>query len=240
MNPGILVTGTDTGVGKTAVACGVLATLHAQGIPLQPFKPVESGHDGTNEWPSDGAALHAASGLNLPREAVVPIVYQEPLAPNVAARRSNHSIDLNLLDNAFREATKRGPVLVEGAGGITVHLTDTFTVADLARRWNLPILIVARAGLGTLNHTLLTILHAHNMGLEVVGVILNGAPTNPDIATATNQDEMTRILAPHGVPVLGTIPHMESVDVAAGAWHDMAKATATHINLAPILARLTP
>ena len=233
---GILVTGTDTGVGKTAVAAGLTALLRGEGFRVAAMKPAETGHTGPG-WPADAACLREASGLDLPRATVVPFVFAEPLAPNVAARGEGRPVDPLALDAAYAElAAGHDLVVVEGAGGLSVRITDDLDHADLARRWGLPVLVVARAGLGTLNHTLLTVSYAHQRGLRVLGVVVNGMPSRPDAAAATNPDEMRRILAPLGVPVLGVLPWMEGVDTGAGRWRPMEGALRRHLDLAAMRA----
>lgn len=226
MSAGLFVTGTDTGVGKTTVAAGLLLALRQRGIRAGALKPAETGWEGGG-WPPDGAALAAAAGLPLPREQVVPYAFAEPLAPAVAARRAGVTIDPAVLDAAYGALASRYPlVLVEGAGGLAVPLTGELTMAGLAARWHLPLLVVARAGLGTINHTVLTVSYARQHGLRVLGVVINGYPEHPGPAEETNPGV---IAAMAGVPILGRIPSLPRPDAAA---------VAAHLDPVPILEAL--
>ena len=183
---GIFITGTDTGVGKTFVACGLIKGFREMGLKVIPFKPAETG---CPDYPMDGRALIEASGLNLDYEEVVPYLFKEPLAPSVAAKLEGREIDLCLIKERFKKLESIGDlVVVEGAGGLLVPIAEKFTYADLAVFLDLPVLVVARSKLGTINHTLLTLRVARAYGLRVLGVVLNmyeGADTaertNPDV-----------------------------------------------------------
>lgn len=242
---GVLVTGTDTGVGKTAVAAGLLRVLREEGLRVAPFKPVESGHVGASadargdaSWPADAACLRDAAGTALARDAVVPYVFAEPLAPAVAARRAGAAIDPRRLDAAWHALrSTHDLVVVEGAGGLLVPVTDDLLVADLADRWGLPLVVVARPGLGTINHAALTVAAARARGLEVLGVVVNGMPATPGAAEATNPAEIARVAQ---VPVLGVLPALAGVDTAAGRWQPMAAAVRDHLDLAPLRALARP
>ncbi|MHB8633688.1 MAG: dethiobiotin synthase [Thermoplasmatota archaeon] len=192
----VAVTGTDTGVGKTAVGCGLLASWRAAGLAVTPFKPVETGWGGPSEaWPPDALALRDAAGSHQMRPHVVPYVFAEPLAPHVAAERAGTPVDVAVLDAAL--ATAPGHVLIEGAGGLAVPFTADLLFSDLLKRWNAPVVVVARAGLGTLNHTLLTVEHARHRGLEVLAVVLNRS-TGVSAAERTNPEWVARLT---GLPV---------------------------------------
>jgi dethiobiotin synthetase len=234
---GILVTGTDTGVGKTAIAAGLLALLRGEGVRAAPFKPVESGHEGgAEDWPPDASCLLAASGLALRRDEVVPYVLREPLAPMVGARRDGVRIDLGLLDRAYAGLERRHDlVVVEGAGGLAVPITPEADVAGLAQRWRLPVLVVARPGLGTINHTALTVAYARQWGLEVLGVVVNRYPREPGVAEETNPKAIEQAT---GVPVLGLVPELEGVDTDAGQWQPLAHALHGKVDLRPVHALL--
>lgn len=235
MSNGVLVTGTDTGVGKTAVSAGLLAALRRRGVPVAALKLVETGWSGGPDgWPPDGACLVRAAGLTLPREQVVPYALPEPLAPTVAARRAGVTIDPARLEAAYTALARQyGLVLVEGAGGLAVPVTDALNMADLAAAWRLPVLVVARPGLGSINHTVLTVCYARAKGLQVLGVVINGYPATPGVAEVTNP---AVIAAMTGVPLLGVLPHLPDVDVEACRTGSMAAAVEHCLNLEPILA----
>lgn len=234
MTPGVFVTGTDTGVGKTAVAAGLIEALRAQDVDARPLKPVETGAPAESDWPEDAAILAEAAGLaDAEPSTVCPVRFEEPLAPSVAARRAGRPIDLATLDAAVEQVQAEAELaLVEGAGGLLVPVTEDATMADLAARWQLPVLIVARSGLGTLNHTALTVETARAHGLDVLGVVLNRWPTSPDVATRTNPAELERLT---GAPVLGRLPELPDVDTADGRRTGLHEATASRIDLQPLL-----
>lgn len=214
------MTGTDTGVGKTFVACAVAAWLHRR-VRTGVMKPIATGgrllvEGGRRRWVSDDALRLAwASGSREPWALINPVCFEEPLAPLTAARRVRRPIRIESVMSAFHALSRRHDVLiVEGVGGLLVPLTDRLTVADLARRLRLPLLVVARPGLGTLNHTLLTIQCARRAGLPVLGVVFNHAGPRPRspmarVAETTNPGVLERVAR---VPVLGTLPWYRGED----------------------------
>jgi dethiobiotin synthetase len=201
---GFFVTGTDTNVGKTLVAAGLTAALRQKGIKAGYFKPVQSGcpEEGGRLIPTDARIAQELAHLPEPLELLTPITLRLPLAPGVAAAREGIAIDLEKVAASYKELASRYDFLVvEGAGGLYVPLVDNdFLVLDLARWLRLPLLVVARAGLGTINHTALTVLAARHAGLEVAGVILNRCSANPGLAEQTNPAVIEAIT---GVPIFG-------------------------------------
>ena len=172
----LFVTGTDTGVGKTTVSCALLRAAVASGLRAVGLKPAETGCALAQGelWPADARALQAAGNLELPLDVVCPYRYREPLAPGIAAAREGGLISLQHIARCVATARALQPdvLLVEGAGGLLVPISDATTMADLARLLALPVLIVAREGLGTINHTALTVEVARQRGLHVHGVVL--------------------------------------------------------------------
>jgi dethiobiotin synthetase len=169
------VTGTDTGIGKTVVSCSIIAAMRARGLRVAAMKPVESG--GTE----DAESLWRATGMSHPMELVCPVSLAEPLAPLVAARRANTPIDLSAIDSAFEKLSIDSDVIVvEGAGGLLVPLTEDESFATLFGRWDLELVIVAPNRLGTINHTLLTVLAARKYGLRIRAIVLNTITDQPD------------------------------------------------------------
>lgn len=230
------MTGTDTGVGKTTVAAGLLGALRRKGLRVGAFKPVESGHDaGKDGWPPDARALAAAAGLlDRPRGDVVPYVLREPLAPAVGAEREGVTIDLAVLDERWARMRDGHELsIVEGAGGIAVPLDRQRTMADLAARWSLPVLVVARPGLGTINHTVLTVEHARRRGLAVLGIVVCGFPAVPNTAEETAPAVIERMA---GAPVLGLVPRSADIDVDAGRTEAAARLVEDAVDLSPFLA----
>ena len=200
---GLFVTGTDTGVGKTVVTAGLALALAARGHDVGVVKPVQSGAVASN--PSgDAMLLKRWTGTAEPVDEIVPYAFAAPLAPLVAAQLEGRTVDRDHLVEHVRAVGSRHDILlVEGAGGLIVPVGEDWTIADLALSFGLPLLIVARAGLGTVNHTALTVLTARSLGLDPVGVILNGPQ---DESTAQNATLIERFAE---TPVLGRMPWLE-------------------------------
>lgn len=211
MRKGLFVTGTDTNVGKTLVTAALAAyTSRKLGVtsnPQQIWKPVQSGAR-LGDPDADSYRLAYGSGLPQTEAETVTITLREPLAPWVAAEREGTTIDWSVLVNeGRRRLAQGGPLLVEGAGGLLVPLTEEHTVADLAAEMGLPLLIVARAKLGTVNHTLMTVECARSRGLDIAGVILNGYEEENDPAIA----EQVRMIETFGATsVWAVLPWMTS------------------------------
>jgi dethiobiotin synthetase len=205
----LFVTGTDTGVGKTHVACGIIAALRECGVRVGAYKPAVSGcMSGADEpvW-DDLVRLQSALGGNVPIERISPQRFQAPLAPPVAARLEEKQVDAGLLRSGLEWwCGQADVVVVEGAGGLLSPISDTESVADLAASFGLPLIVVARLSLGTINHTLLTLEAARARGLTVPGIILN-QPTPPDpndCSLETNPDELKKRCR---APILAILPH---------------------------------
>lgn len=199
---GVFVTGTDTGVGKTVVACALARALRARGIDVGVMKPIETGVG--PEGPADARALCEAAGVADPLEDVCPLRYALPAAPTAAARAAGEGIDLRVIDASYARLRARHDwLVVEGAGGLLVPAAPGVAMADLALRLGLPLLIVARAALGTINHTRLTLEAARARGLAVRGVAISHADGPLSAADAANLDELRNDPA---VPWLGEIP----------------------------------
>ena len=211
MGRALLVTGTDTGVGKTVVTGGIALGFRRMEMTPGVFKPVESG---VVDEPLDGVFLKKCSGTPRPLKEVVPYHLEEPLAPAVAARREGVKISSESIKARLMGWTRGHPVtLVEGAGGLLVPVVGTFTYADLARWLNLPILVVARPSLGTINHTLLTVRLVRAMGLKVLGVVISGYPQDPGVAEETNPGVIEEM---GDVKVLALVPRIPGVSTEKG------------------------
>jgi dethiobiotin synthetase len=210
---GLFVTGTDTGVGKTEVACALLAAARADGLDVAGMKPAQSGV--VPGEPSDAERLGAAAGGGDPAELVCPYSFEAPLAPGVAARLGGSEIRLEvILEAARRLAARHRALLVEGAGGLLVPLTPRETYADLAVALALPVLVVARAGLGTVNHTALTVEALRARGLQIAGVVLNRTSAESDPSVPHNAAEIERLT---GAPVLASLPFLRDIVARQGA-----------------------
>jgi len=199
---GVFVTGTDTRVGKTVVTAAIARSLHDAGKQVAIFKPLQTGGGDDAGWAAAVSACPGETGVAL----------DEPLAPSVAARLADEKIDLAHIAERF-EALRRthDVVVVEGAGGLFVGIDDATDMADLASTLGLPVVVVARPALGTLNHTALTVDAARARGLDVLGIVISNYPDEPEIAERTNPAELAKI-----APLLGVIPHIETLDVEAG------------------------
>lgn len=179
---GIFITGTDTGVGKTYLTALLTRTLRRQGIPAIALKPVASGDR------SDALALYEAMGRALPIPRINPIHFSAPLAPYAAGMLENRPFPWDQLRSHWRDISGSypGPFLIEGVGGWKVPMDSTHTVQDWAQELGLPVLVVCRATLGTLNHTLLTVDSIRQAGLPLPGVVMNFHAAPEDDATRTN------------------------------------------------------
>jgi dethiobiotin synthetase len=210
---GYFVTATDTGVGKTEVACALLRAARAAGVDAVGMKPAQSGH--VPGEPSDAERLRDAAGGVEPLEAICPYSLTAPLAPIVAARLEGRTIELaRVLEAARSLAARHAALVVEGAGGLLVPLTERESYADLAVTLGLPVIIVARAGLGTVNHVLLTVEAARRRGLEIAAIVLNRTVAQDDPSVPHNAAEIARLT---GAKVVGPLAFKADIAVRAVA-----------------------
>ncbi len=171
---GIFITGTDTGVGKTYVTCALARGLRESGMDIGVMKPVETGV--TSMGPEDAIALREAAGVEDPLELICPLQYAMPAAPEAAATAEGKSVSLAAIEEAFEILMSRhSSMLIEGAGGLLVPFDSNTSMADLAKRLGLPVLLVARTSLGTINHTLLSLEACERHDIELLGVVLSHA-----------------------------------------------------------------
>ncbi|MGH7846791.1 MAG: dethiobiotin synthase [Candidatus Binatia bacterium] len=212
MGSGIFITGTDTEVGKTLVACGLAALFGEMGYKVGVMKPAETGceeRDG-KRFPQDAFHLKQASGCGEPLEKICPYRLRDPLAPSVAAAREGTRIDVSLLTENYQEISSAHDItLVEGAGGLLVPLLPHYTYADFAGLLKLPLIVVAANRLGMINHLLLTMEHASCRGLRVLGYVLNHLEREPSLAAESNRDALCTLTA---FPCLGEIPYVEDLE----------------------------
>lgn len=207
---GIFITGTDTEIGKTVVAGGLAAVLKAAGVNVGVMKPIASGgieHKG-RIVSEDAIFLKSAAQVDDALDLINPICLRHPLAPSVAAEIEGTSMDLRQIDDAFAQLCQRHEfMVVEGVGGIAVPIRDDVLVADMAKRFQLPLLIVARPNLGTINHTVLTVEFAKSYNLKICGIVLNASQEgSKGLAEDTNPRELTRLTH---LPILGIVPFDE-------------------------------
>ncbi len=242
MPKAIFITATDTGAGKTIISCAIGMALKKKGLDIGYMKPFQCSGD-------DVKFICRALGIKDEKELVNPYYAKEPLAPYVAFKRTKVKIDLEKVFNAYKELSRRHELLiVEGAGGLLVPLKEDYLVADLIRDLDIHALIVARAGLGTLNHTLLTQRYALDYGIKVKGVIINNYQGNASgakeiikraenrqkitaegdfLAEKTNPDILKEFL---DVPILGIIPRMRHIKSKDGLKR-LAKTAGENIDL---------
>jgi dethiobiotin synthetase len=195
---GVFVTGTDTGAGKSIVAAAICAALAARGEPVAALKPVVTGLDEpAGEWPRDHVLLAQAAGVGQLPEDVAPYRFGPAVAPHYAAELAGETIEpARILDAARTHEL----VVCEGVGGLMVPITTGYLVRDLAVDLGLPVVIAARTGLGTINHTLLTIEAARAAGLAVAGVVMTPWAAQPEPIELSNRETIERL---GGAPVHG-------------------------------------
>ncbi|MDY6968473.1 MAG: dethiobiotin synthase [Spirochaetota bacterium] len=237
MNKGIFITGTDTEVGKTVVAAGLAAALSSKGIDIGVMKPVASGAVmGDNGLISEDVqflvnSIDSKDELNL----INPVTLELPLAPLIASRLKGLDIDVNIIIEAFEKLCQRHDFLiVEGIGGILVPIKKNYYVVDMIKDMNIPIIVVARPQLGTLNHTLLTIEQARYKGLEVRGFIINNYDEeNAGFADKTNPQLLMEL---SNIPLLGVLPHFPNLNTTTNALKNLKEQILHNIQVDKILA----
>ena len=224
---GLFVTGTDTGVGKSVVAAAICAGLAAQGLRVAAFKPVVTGlDDPPADWPYDHELLASVTGQE--PAAVSPWQFGPPASPHLAAELDGATLEPSELQAAARRAGAYADALVcEGVGGLMVPITPGYLVRDFALDLAMPLVIASRSGLGTINHTLLTLEAARAAGLDPVAVVMTPWPSKPTPLERSNQQTVERL---GRVPV-ATLPQCTRATLADAAvhlplddWFDVAEA----------------
>ena len=249
MKKGIFITGTDTGVGKTWVTGILGAALRKQGLNLGVWKPIQSGCSyGVPE--ADSYQLKDRTDVTDPESTITPFSFKAPLAPYIASHLEKRRITSSEIIAAGNSLFgKYETLLVEGVGGLAVPINDNELIVDLAVQLNLPAIIIARPGLGTINHTLLTINYARSHGLNILGVIFNnylgGVPPDLDSLDEISQhaeaedSQLTNPLVVQqfsGVPTLGKIPHIHDTSHL----QEQINILSYHVDLDSIKTALTP
>lgn len=231
---GLFITGTDTGVGKSMITGALAGLLRKQGINIGVMKPVETGclHDDGSFYPADGQFLKDISGVEEPLDDIVPYQFNEPLAPSVAAEREGVPIDINRLVKKFEDLSRlHETMLVEGAGGLLVPIFQKFFFIDLARQFQLPLLIVCRATLGTINHTLLTVRTALAENVPVAGIVINHLSPERTVASETNPAVIAGLV---DVPVWGIVPYQDGIQPHISCREALIDLGQRHLNQAYI------
>ncbi len=227
---GLFITGTDTGVGKSLIAAALTRRLSRRGCKVGVMKPVETGVENPQELGPDGRLLQWAADSALTTEQICPYRLREPLAPAVAASREQVRINYSgLLEQAQETINNHEFTIIEGAGGLMVPLAGGLLVADFAKALNLPLVVVCRPSLGTLNHTLLTLFAARNMDLEVAGYLINNMPP---IKTAAEET------VAHTLASMTTDELLGVLDAVGGTEKEKVEKLAEQIDLMPTLPLL--
>lgn len=201
------VTGTDTGIGKTVITAALVSACRAAHLRVAARKPVLSGLDEEyhKDWPPDHQLLADISQEE--PETIAPSRYGPPVSPHLARDLAGEAeLQLTtLVENVYQNTKDTEALIVEGVGGLLVPFSYNTNGRDLAKQLGLPVIIVARTGLGTINHTLLTLEAARNAGLDVRAVVLNQWPTQPTVIEQSNQKTLERI----GEIEVATFPQIE-------------------------------
>jgi dethiobiotin synthetase len=193
---GLFVTATDTGVGKTVLSAALLAAMAAAGERVRAYKPVVTGLEdeaeamARGEWPADHELLAAAAGMSA--EEVSPLRFGPAVSPHLAAQLAGTTVEPGRMLEAARAGDPQDTLVVEGVGGLLVPLAEDYTVCDLAAALALPVVIAARPGLGTINHTLLTLRVARAAGLDVRAVVITPWSREPSVIERSNRATVER------------------------------------------------
>jgi dethiobiotin synthetase len=239
MARGLFITGTDTGVGKTVIAGALILIIRSLGIRICGMKPIETGciQSGSREQragskvkdtlliPADGMILKEIADMDDSIDVITPIRFEKPLAPFPASEIEGVPVDIEKIKKAFEVLlNKYDMVLVEGIGGLLVPIKRDYFVLDLVKHFGLPIIIVSKPGLGTINHTLLTVNYAIKEGLHVAGIIMNysKSPENT-LAEETNPKVIRQIC---DVPLIGIFPYLGNMERIT-----LEQAAVKHLNL---------
>jgi len=210
---GFFITGTDTGVGKTIIAGALIKVLCHLGVKTGAMKPVETGcvREGEILLPSDGMFLKQMAQMQEPVTQVSPCCFESPLAPLPASELEKKSVSVIAIKKAFYSLyTNYDAVIVEGIGGLMVPLKTNYFVVDLAKEIGLPLVVVAKPGLGSINHIMLTVNYALKEGLQVAGIIMNySLPPENSLAEETNPQLLKQICP---APLIGIFPYLKNRD----------------------------
>ena len=214
--PAVFVTGTDTCVGKTTVSAAILAILRAKGLDAVPMKPVQTGCRASRaglvapdlEFCLDACGIHPSPAE---KTDMAPYRFRPACSPHLAARLAGRAVSIGLVARHFARLTERHDfVVVEGAGGVMVPIGGGKTMLDIMTRLAAPVILVARPGLGAINHCLLSLFTLRQSGLDVLGVVFNHAqPGRPGYIERNNRITVER--SGH-VPVMGSLPYLPHLD----------------------------
>lgn len=228
---GFFVTGTDTEVGKTLIAGGIARVLRDSGKKVGVFKPVGSGcnHQYEGLVNADAEFLRSCSHCDFPLNDINPVGYVAPAAPAVCEEFERRPVDYGLIEDCYKKISAASDVMVvEGVGGVRVPVSRGVDVLDLAKEFDLPVVVVSRCGLGTINHTLLTLDAIRGVGLKIAGVVLSGY----DVELAgLAQETLPGVLEEWGgVEVLSIVPLDEESDVEQGRLGEVVLETLAEVD----------
>ena len=216
---GIFITGTDTGVGKTIVTAAVAAAFTAHGVNTGIMKPITTGEAERSTGLSDPDWLVSAMGVTDPPDLITPYRFRTAAAPLIAAARDGRAIEPARIIGALQALSARHDcVVVEGIGGVLVPVTPDLFVVDLARQMGLPVLVVARTSLGSINHTLLTLECLRSRGVPILGLIFNNPARPPSVPDES--DTIQTILRVSGLRSFGELPYCEGLPAAWSQHHE--------------------
>lgn len=235
MGKGIFITGTGTGVGKTIISAGLALALKERGMKVGVMKPIATGCIGENGTLISTDAVYlfeAAENEYAPLTS--PYRFRNPVSPNVAQIYEQKEIDTDAILAAYKKLTTLYDfVIVEGIGGLMVPIKKKYFVANLIREMDLPVIVVSNIGLGAINHTLLTVDSAMIRGLQIRGIIFNRAPfVNFSLAELTNPKVINELT---GLPILGTLPELDDVNVDQFRYGRLLEIFKDRINIDQIL-----
>lgn len=223
MTHGIFITGTDTDIGKTIVTAGLLRMLRARGINACTMKPVQTGarRDGETLVAIDLEFHHRAANMTVEPDELrlmAPFLYEPACSPHLAGRLANHYPDLDVIRSCYGQLSARyDVVLVEGAGGVCAPVNESSTMLDLMKVLNLPVVLVARRGLGTINHSLLSIDAIERAGLSLLGIVFN--ETEDMQRDFIRQDNPRAVAQFATVGILGDVDYLDGIgDHREDAW----------------------
>ena len=235
---GVFITGTDTEVGKTLIAAGLVVALQEQGVDVGVMKPLESGAPCFESIPipQDAFYLKEIADVQDDLDLINPYCFQAPLAPGVAAEKEGVEVDLQHIKGAYEELKGRhGFMVVEGAGGLLVPIAKGTLFPELVKFLDLPLLLVARSSLGTINHTLLTLSYCQQEGLDVKGLIISKSTPDTDPSEDNNPQVITQV---SGIPFFGTFPFLRDYAGVKGNRDFLAQIFTQHIDMEKLLKGL--
>lgn len=224
---GLFITGTDTGVGKTLVTAALALFLRKRGLDVGVMKPVETGVDDPTRLGDDAELLRWAAASQDEPDLISPYRLRAPLAPVLAAEAEKIRIIFgDLVAAANTLASRHDYLLIEGAGGLMVPLSGSVLLIDLVKTLEFPLLTVCRPGLGTINHTLLTVHAARSMDIPVAGYMVNNMPLQPNAAEAAAPNALVEVVS---ADLLAVLPHV------SGSQQEQAVSLADKLERVPTL-----